>query len=105
MWWKRLSRSAFLGALLVFIGANSPAVANEIRLVIDFDKGGICCIMNQDAIAGKLEEVDGINVASFNLTKRRIIIYYESEKLTVQAIVDSISEITTVDKKLILPQS
>jgi len=55
--------------------------------------------MNHDLLGKKLEEVNGINIARFNMGDRKIYLYYQTEKITVQEIIKSISRITKVEEK------
>jgi hypothetical protein len=74
------------------------ADAGERKIVIEFDKSSICCIMNLDLLGKKLEEVDGINTAHFNMGDRKIFLYYETEKITVPEIIKKVSRITKVEE-------
>lgn len=71
----------------------------EKKIVIEFDRSSICCIMNHDLLGEKLEEVEGINTAHFNMGDRKIYLYYETEKITVTKIIGKVSRITKVEEK------
>ena len=73
--------------------------AGEKRIIVEFDKSSICCIMNHDLLGKKLEEVNGINIAHFNMGDRKIFLYYQTEKITVQEIIKTVSRITKVEEK------
>ena len=96
-----LRRAVVTAFLAVFFGTALPCFAEEKRVALEFDKNFICCIVNHDFIAERLEKIDGINAVHFSLKKRRILAYYDPLKIKVESIVDRLSEITQVDRKFI----
>ena len=95
---RRIVVSAFLSAIF---GLVQPAFAEEKKVTLEFDKNFICCIVNHDIIAEKLEKIDGINTVHFSLKKRRVLAYYDPSIIKVASIVDKLSKITKVDSKFI----
>ena len=94
----KLSLIIFFVVLLVL---THPVFAGEKKATIEFDRSMVCCLMNHDTIAEKLEKVDGINTVHFSLNKRRVLAYYDPSKIKVESIIDRLSEITKVDRKYI----
>ncbi len=89
-------------AAIFLAGMHTAAWADEERLVVEFDKSGICCILDPDGIPEGMEEVDGVNIATYNHSAKVITIYYDTGKIDVDAIVTKISEITGVGEEWIL---
>lgn len=85
--------------LTAVLFSPTDSYAAEKRVALEFDKSTICCLMNHSTIAKKLEEVDGINTALFNMNKRKVLVYYNPSKIAVPAIVEKLAKITLVEKE------
>lgn len=103
MWQNQLIFKIFsLSIFLFLVAASVEADEKEKRLALNFDKNSICCIMNSDELASKLQKTEGINSARYNKEDRVIILYFNPDKTDKKKIVNKISEITMVPKEFIL---
>ncbi|MEE8484604.1 MAG: hypothetical protein V3S46_08395 [Nitrospinota bacterium] len=98
---RHLKNSVIFAAIFLAV-LPAVALAGEERLLVEFDKSSICCILSPDEISENLEAVDGINIAIFNHSNKVITVYFETAKIDVDGIVAKVSEITDVEEEWIL---